>query len=640
MPRSRADSFLGRAPGPESLLVKGPVTGVVVTDVDGDLDVDLLVLLDGQPPVAVLNDRLFRFHRGESDRRVRPELERRPRARRQRRRPVRPRAPRPVRPRRGSSSANGMNPARPYVRSRFGPGVTDSPPLRSAAWFDLDLDGRTDIVGLSADRKPVFLQGDGAGKFAKKNTPFGPERGAIADLLAVVRRGPRRRRQPDLFAWSAASGLARLPQSAGTGTLRLRVTRHRKRATRASRYGRTPTAIGCLGRGSTPARSGPPPRTRRCSPASGSRACRSHFGLGKARARGRGSCSLAGRGHPGRAERTRPGLVSVVENDRKPTSRARSCSTWDGERFVFVTDFLGAGSVGEHGPGRHRPARRGRRSRSRSRPASSPPGTASTSSRSPSRWTRLCTSTTCGSTSIDHPAGVGRLPRRAVRHVRPAADPGTARLPRPDGSSRRRPTDHRGRDVTGDAPRARPAGTSDGFAPALAGSGSPRTIPSSSTSATADRLPPAAQGVPRPGRVDRLPVPRVDLRRRRRPGCRSVSPVLERLAADGKTWETARRPRLPGRAAAGDDRATCRTLKPGPCAAPHPHQHAGLLGPGVPRAGRGRSGSVGARLARRVAGRPRGTAGSCRSLPGRPAADRLRRRKTEAGRRDHAGRAS
>src|SRR5262249_15506469 len=53
-------------PQPEALLVRGPVTGIIATDVDGDQDVDLLVLVDGQPPVTVFNDRLLRFHRGES----------------------------------------------------------------------------------------------------------------------------------------------------------------------------------------------------------------------------------------------------------------------------------------------------------------------------------------------------------------------------------------------------------------------------------------------------------------------------------------------------------------------------------------------------------------------------------------------
>ena len=47
-----------------NLNVAGRVTGIVATDIDGDKDVDLIVLLEWQAPVVVLNDRLMRFSRG------------------------------------------------------------------------------------------------------------------------------------------------------------------------------------------------------------------------------------------------------------------------------------------------------------------------------------------------------------------------------------------------------------------------------------------------------------------------------------------------------------------------------------------------------------------------------------------------
>ena len=51
------------------------------------------------------------------------------------------------------------------------------------------------------------------------------------------------------------------------------------------------------------------------------------------------------------------GLVTIVELDRKPSS-CPILFSWDGERFAYVTDFLGAGSVGEQGPdGSVRPPR-------------------------------------------------------------------------------------------------------------------------------------------------------------------------------------------------------------------------------------------------------------------------------------------
>src|ERR1019366_6645830 len=51
-----------RADGPTALLLKGPTTGVALSDVDGDRDLDLLMLADGAAPAVVLNDRLLRFH--------------------------------------------------------------------------------------------------------------------------------------------------------------------------------------------------------------------------------------------------------------------------------------------------------------------------------------------------------------------------------------------------------------------------------------------------------------------------------------------------------------------------------------------------------------------------------------------------
>ena len=39
-----------------------PHTGIAVLDLDDDRDLDLVLGVDGDPPIAVLNDRLGRFH--------------------------------------------------------------------------------------------------------------------------------------------------------------------------------------------------------------------------------------------------------------------------------------------------------------------------------------------------------------------------------------------------------------------------------------------------------------------------------------------------------------------------------------------------------------------------------------------------
>ena len=72
---------------------------------------------------------------------------------------------------------------------------------------------------------------------------------------------------------------------------------------------------------------------------------------GRARGAGRGARDLGvghradgGRGR-GRERRRAPGRVELVELDRKPSS-CPYLYAWNGERFEFVTDFLGGGEMG------------------------------------------------------------------------------------------------------------------------------------------------------------------------------------------------------------------------------------------------------------------------------------------------------
>jgi tetratricopeptide (TPR) repeat protein len=341
---------------PEALLVKGAVTGVVTTDVDGDLDIDLVVLADGQAPVTVLNDRLLRFRSGESVTTAtanwagglvldangddQPDLVL-----------VEPgAAPRVLVSKRDDPGES--------VAARFAPGGTDSPALRSAAWCDLDLDGRTDVVGLSADRKPVFLQGDGKGKFAKKAAPFGPEADAIPDLLAAIPADLDGDGNPDLLAWSEAGGL-RVFRSLGNGNhaLKLTLTGTRERVTSFdSKWMRTNSdGVGCWVRvHAGPLRTAAESTTLFAG--LGQSRLPLHLGLGKAETadvvRVRWPDSIV------QAELNRTaGAVVIGEMNRKGSS-CPILFAWDGERFAYVTDFLGAGSMGESGPdGSTRPPR-------------------------------------------------------------------------------------------------------------------------------------------------------------------------------------------------------------------------------------------------------------------------------------------
>jgi tetratricopeptide (TPR) repeat protein len=341
---------------PEALLVKGPVTGIVATDVDADLDVDLLVLMDGFAPTTVINDRLLRFHRGENvldaaakwnggfvfdangdDQSDLILLESGA-------------PPRILLSKRDDPSEN--------LAARFSPGVTDSPPLRSASWVDLDLDGRTDVVGLSVDSKPVFLQGDGAGKFAKKTAPFGLAADSLSDLVGVSVTDLDGDRQSDLLAWTEKG----LQAFRGIGNknhlLDVALTGMRK-PVMAGEEGK-PLRTNADGVGSWVRLHAGPLRTAAenttLQAGLGQSRMPLRFGLGKADAvealRVRWPDAVT------QAELNQAaGSVSVVELDRKPSS-CPILFTWDGERFAYITDFLGAGSVGEQGPdGSVRPAR-------------------------------------------------------------------------------------------------------------------------------------------------------------------------------------------------------------------------------------------------------------------------------------------
>ncbi len=196
-----------------ALATPTPTVGVVATDLDADEDVDLLLLADGGAPIVVQNDRLLRLRRGESihaeaakwngglvfhaNADDQPDI---------------------------LLLAHGAKPTLLLSKSdhvatstagRFTPGVIDSPALIQAQTVDLDLDGRADIVGLSADRKLVFLQTDGNGKLVHQPGAFGPDADKFANAVAVAAGHFNDDFHADLVAWTEA-GLA-LFRSHGNG---------------------------------------------------------------------------------------------------------------------------------------------------------------------------------------------------------------------------------------------------------------------------------------------------------------------------------------------------------------------------------------------------------------------------------------
>ncbi len=317
-----------------------PVTAVMIADLDGDRDVDLLVTIEGQPR-PVYNDRLLRFHVGP------------------------PAAPA------GKTWLAGLalttqrdDRSEVLMLAKDGPPVLLSaddtpavpkftadalagPRLMQAVAFDIDLDGATDIVGLTAPEagkpaRPALLHNEG-GKFVAKDDPFGPADGFPPDIIAVAVVDIDGDCQPDLLYWSEGKGLG-WRRNLGNGNRAVRVAPS-GRQDKGNSLRTNADGIGCrvwalAGQLSTSVEhvtlsSGP-----------GQSLLPLTLGIGKNDA----ADVIRIRWPDGvpQAEPNRTACEShrVAEMSRKQVS-CPVLMTWDGEKFAYVTDCLGGGSVGE-----------------------------------------------------------------------------------------------------------------------------------------------------------------------------------------------------------------------------------------------------------------------------------------------------
>src|SRR5262249_52112503 len=144
-----------RAALPETLLARGPWNGALVCDANHDGYSDLFVVGPAHPPVLLLNQ-------------------------------------------------TASDPTK--IEQGFRAGVTHSPRLLQAEAIDLDLDGFTDIVGLSVQRKPVFLHNDGR-RLAQAVEALGRNADWPTDLVGLVVTDVDGDGYPDLLVWSEKTGL-------------------------------------------------------------------------------------------------------------------------------------------------------------------------------------------------------------------------------------------------------------------------------------------------------------------------------------------------------------------------------------------------------------------------------------------------
>jgi Tfp pilus assembly protein PilF len=322
----RSDKLNGLAPA-------GSYCNFVAADIDSDRDVDLLLLADAADPVIVENDRLMRFQCAtpawlpadkqrwngglvldvNHDERSDLFLLRADAA--------------PVL----LLSKGG----REFVR-----GNTNSPTLKQAVAADIDMDGWGDIVGLGADGKPVLLHNQGDGRLEHKPDAFGPIGSghslAVADLDSDG--------VPDLLMWSDNGLHLYRNLGNGNGAVLIDPTGRRDQASnqRTNTDGVGAWIIAQAGSLWTGAE-----RTT-VSAGLGQSLLPTTLGIGK-----HGRAEVVRVRWPDAVIQAELGVAAgpvfrITETNRKGTS-CPVLMTWDGEQFVFVTDFLGGGALGESG---------------------------------------------------------------------------------------------------------------------------------------------------------------------------------------------------------------------------------------------------------------------------------------------------
>jgi hypothetical protein len=333
-----------------------PVVGVAASDLDGDGDLDLLVLAEGQSPAVVLNDRLLRFRRQalpdsvippsawngalvlDADHDGRSDL---------------------------FLVASGQPPR--LLLNRITPGLTDAakwfeqgpcnaPALLQATAADVDLDGWMDVVGLSAERIPVLLHNEG-GRLVLYREAFDQASGWPKDLVAATTFDLNGDNFTDLVAWSESKGLlVRENKGNGNHGLRLQVTGRNLVEGTGNRLRCNTDGVGAW------------VIAQKGERWTGQENATLSAGLGQSR-----QPLVLGLGNSAAADVVRlrwpdgcwqaemdvhaDRLTRIEESNKKQTS-CPVLFAWDGSRFVFVNDFLGAGSMGELGPdGTCRPPR-------------------------------------------------------------------------------------------------------------------------------------------------------------------------------------------------------------------------------------------------------------------------------------------
>jgi len=322
----------------------GPSAAVAFlsSDLDGDLDLDLLVLPDDGNPIFVANDRLMRFHTAK---------------------------PNWANDRKNQwngglvfAATHGEHSDVLLIRNDGGcnlfvakskelsPHIFQAPTLRQAITVDLDLDGWPDVVGLRVDGSPTLLHNEADGKLKEFGAAFGTD---LNNLLGINVADLDGDCFPDLLVWRE-SGLE-LRRNAGNGNKALQIQPTGRRD-KGSNLRTNADGIGCWIVAQSGAHWTASERTT-LNAGMGQSLLPTMLGMGKS-----GKADVIRIRWPDAViqaefDAATCSVVRISETNRKGTS-CPVLMTWDGNRFVFVTDFLGGGALGESGPdGSIRPPR-------------------------------------------------------------------------------------------------------------------------------------------------------------------------------------------------------------------------------------------------------------------------------------------
>ncbi len=338
-----------------------PIVGLAASDMDSDRDLDFLILADGATPAVAVNDRLLRFRRTSLPDKLLPashwngvlvlDVDHDGRS------DLLPLSTDPPlrllvnRHQRGQVSAGAW----------FEPSAINAPPLRQAVAVDLNLDSWTDVVGLSSRWIPVLLHNQG-GRLVQQPEAFGRDEDWPRDLIALIVCDANGDTNPDLFVWSEDQGL-QLYENRGSGGQGVQVELQGRNAVDVFYHMRSNAdGIGTWAAAQVRDLWAGQENTTLCA---GLGQSRQPLLLGLARYPAAEVIILRWPDGSLQAEPDVLGGQKMLAGQLYRISQRNrlqgSCPilfAWDGRRFVFVNDFLGAGSIGETGPdGTCRPPR-------------------------------------------------------------------------------------------------------------------------------------------------------------------------------------------------------------------------------------------------------------------------------------------